>query len=148
MPPRRGMFPASLSVGHLVDGLSHCLFWQRVFDTPTLLLSLAVQHQSGLKILLSLSPWCHWSKVFHEARPLSPTSAWWYTDSDQQPCLKLNCTLQGDCTVTSPNQPKVINTSNLSLDRDPTDGNTNFREIQDGYAHFLATLYVHTCGIH
>jgi hypothetical protein len=26
MPPRRGMFPASLSVGHLVDGLSHCLF--------------------------------------------------------------------------------------------------------------------------
>jgi hypothetical protein len=63
---------------------------------------------------------------------LSPTSAQWYTDCDQQPCLKLNCALQGDCTVTNPNQPKVTNTSNLSLHRDPTGWNTNSREIQRG----------------
>jgi hypothetical protein len=31
MSPRRGMFPASLLVGHLVDGLSHCLLRKRVF---------------------------------------------------------------------------------------------------------------------
>jgi hypothetical protein len=51
-------------------------------------------------------------------------SARWYTDSDQQPCLKLNCALQGDCTV--------ANTSNLSLDRDPTGRNTNSCEIRGG----------------
>jgi hypothetical protein len=117
---------------HLVDGLSHCLLRKRVFPTPILLLFLALQHQSGLEMSLSLSPWCRRSKVFHEARPLSPTSARWYTDSDQQPCLKLNCALQGDCTVTNPNQPKATNTSNLSLDGDPTDGITNSREIQGG----------------
>jgi hypothetical protein len=83
-------------VSRLMDGLSHCLLRKRVFSSPTLLLSLAVQHQSGLEILLSLSPWYRRSKVFHEAGPLSPTSVRWYTDSDQQPCLKLNCALQGD----------------------------------------------------
>jgi hypothetical protein len=82
------------------------------------------------------------SLVFHEARLLSPTSARWYTGSDQQPCLKLNCALQGDCTVTNPIQPKVTNTSNLSLDRDPTSRNTNSREIQRGFAHFSASLYL------
>jgi hypothetical protein len=73
------------------------------------------------------------------SRPLSLTSGRWYTDSYQQPCLKLNCALQGDCMVTNPNQPKVTNTSNLSLDRDPTGGNTHSREIQRGYAHFSAS---------
>jgi hypothetical protein len=42
----------------------------------------------------------------------------------------------------TPNQPKVTNTSNLSLDRDPTGGNTNSCEIQRGYTHFSATLYI------
>jgi hypothetical protein len=53
--------------------------------------------------------------------------------------LKLNCTLQGGCTVTNFNQPKVTNTSNLSLDRDPTGRNTNSRKIQGWFAHFLDT---------
>jgi hypothetical protein len=56
MPPRRDMFPTSLLVGHLVDGLSHCLLRKRVFSTPILLLSLAVQHQNGLEMSLLLSP--------------------------------------------------------------------------------------------
>jgi hypothetical protein len=51
--------------------------------------------------------------------------------------LKLSCALADDCSVT--------NTSNLSLDKDPTGGNTNSREIQRGYAHFSAILYV--CAI-
>jgi hypothetical protein len=34
MPPRRGMFPALLAVGHLVDSLSQCLLQKRVFLTP------------------------------------------------------------------------------------------------------------------
>jgi hypothetical protein len=49
MTPRRGMLPASSSVGNLVDGLSLCLLQKGVFPTPTLLLSLVVQHQSGLE---------------------------------------------------------------------------------------------------
>jgi hypothetical protein len=51
---------------------------------------------------------------------------------NSQSYLKLNCGLQGDCRVTNSNQSKVTNTSNLSLDRDPTGGSTNSREIQRG----------------
>jgi hypothetical protein len=57
-------------------GLSFTLPVQKErFSHPNIVLSLAVQHQSGLKMSLSLFPWCRWSMVFHEARPLSPTSA-------------------------------------------------------------------------
>jgi hypothetical protein len=38
-------------------------------------------------------------------------------------------------------------TSNLSLDRDPAGTNTNSHEIQRGYAHFSATLYLEGLGI-
>jgi hypothetical protein len=105
-----------------------------------LLLSLAVQHQSGLEISLSLSLWCCRSKVFHEV------------DHCHQPLLDVIRTLINSHVWNSTAHCKVIawlptptNTSNLSLDRDPTGGTTNSREIQRGYTHFSATLYNAVC---
>jgi hypothetical protein len=132
MLPWHGMFPASWTVFHTACCKS-------AFFPPELAFLGSSTPKRSRNFTFTVSM-VSWNKVFHEARPLSPASARWYMDSDQQPCLKLSCALQGDCTVTNPNQPKVTNTSNLSLGRDPTGGNTNSREIQRGYAHFLATL--------
>jgi hypothetical protein len=52
-----------------------------------------------------------------------------------------NSTVYCKVTARLPTPTKVTNSSNLSLNRDPTGGNKNSREIQK-YAHFSATLYI------
>jgi hypothetical protein len=57
----------------------------------------------------------------------------WYTDSDQQPCLKLNCALQGDCTVTNPMLPTPVTCHSIGT---PLAGTQILAEYREGPATF------------